>query len=181
MGEGDRKIIIHIALAGRLQGVQHANIQPVMIQELLLHKAKIGSGRLTLRAPGIAPAGERYRLREGIALMEAVACMNAISGQAMPRGIGHEGAIFAQIRAARMDIAIHQAKRCGSRPAWGGDGADDVHARAPSRRRLYVARGLSTMIFESRAGSSPPGMRASPSKCACGQSEDQSSSSSDPK
>ena len=104
-----------------------------MIQELLLHKAKIGRGWLALWPPGIAPAGEWCGFREGIALMETVARMNAVSGQAVPRGIGHERAIFAQIRAARMDIAIHQAKRRSGWPTRGGDGADDVHAKAPSR------------------------------------------------
>ena len=62
-----------------------------------------------------------------------VAGMDAVSGQPVPHGICHEGAIFAQISAARMDIAIHQAKGRGGWPARGGNGADDVHAKAPSR------------------------------------------------
>ena len=149
-------------------GVQDAELNVVLVQQLLLHEGQAAARAPTLRRPGVAAGRIRLALRIGWP------CLIRLP-RPRPERLRHLHPALLHIReqilvgvALRMDVAVGNGEFCArGRLDDRAAGHLNVHWTV-SIKRGKVSRGLSIMILRTRSRDRPSGSAASPSNCQCG-------------
>ncbi|MBV1798201.1 hypothetical protein [Siccirubricoccus sp. G192] len=101
------KPLLRSPLAGGLQGVQHPDIDTVIVQVLVPQEFDVRGRRAAARRPGIAARGQRLGLGERrLAAREAVPGAHSIGLGMFPPALAQPGLEVGDAIRPRMDVHI---------------------------------------------------------------------------